>query len=235
VDKIGVPDFVDGCIVAKGVEIRDLLGIRKETILYIQPCASERGKLMADIELSKDIDAEFFDSEVLCSLLEVHRKRFAELKCSPSLGVAKVKWRGREISVFRNGKLKIQRAPTREEILRVANSTARLVWGAVYCGVCGEPALLCASGECGKCKRGETPAEVKDLPAGELLQQALNSLKAAGENPAEAKKLSQKAEYLALHFVEETPDKRSAAVGLALLARVKRISGVRGQPASPIT
>jgi hypothetical protein len=216
--EITAPTLVDECILSRGIEIHELLRVRKEALLYIQPCASEKGKLMADIELSNDIDADFFDPNVLCSLLEIHRRRFAELKCSPSLGVAKVKWKGWEMSVFKNGKLKIQRGQTREELLKVANATSRLVWGAAICGVCGKPALVCASGNC-KCKKGETTVNVKDLPSGELLQQALDLLKTAESEPATSEKNSQKAKYFALHFVAETPDKKNAAVGLALLAK----------------
>jgi hypothetical protein len=222
VDEIAVPCFLEGCVVSKGLEIRELLEVRKETVLYIQPCASERGKLMADIEFSEDIDADFFDPEVLCSLLEIHRRRFAELKCSPTLGVAKVKWRGREISVFRNGKLKIQRAPTREEILKVANATARIVWGAALCGVCGQPALKCASGDCGRCRSGEAKESLRDIPGSELLRQAFTFLERAQKKPEEAEKCLRRSEYFTLHFVEETPDKKYAAAGLAFLAGVGR-------------
>lgn len=219
--EISVPSFVDGCIVSKGVEIHELLNVRKDAILYVQPCASERGKLMADIELSKDIDKDFFDTKTLCWLLEIHRRRFSELKCSPSLGVAKVKWKGREMSVFRNGKLKIQRAPSREEIVRIANTTSRMVWGAVFCEVCGKPTLECASGECGKCRSGEHRIKAGEVPNVDLLLQARDGLKAANESPGDLVKLSQKARSLALHFVEETPDKKVAVAGLALLAETR--------------
>jgi hypothetical protein len=221
--EITIPLLVDNCILSKGVEIQELLGVRKEAVLYIQPCASERGKLMADIELSQEIDVEFFDPKVLCSLLEIHRKRFAELRCSSSLGVAKVKWRGRDMSVFKNGKLKIQRAPTREEILKMANAMSRLVWGAILCEVCGEPGLSCASGECGKCRQGETSAKLREVPGGELLRRALDFLKMVERNPKEMEKYSQKAKYFALYFVEEAPDKGSAVAGLALLAEADRM------------
>ncbi len=228
-DEVAIPEFVGACIVSKGLEISGILGLKKDAIMYVQPCASERGKLMADIEFSKNLDAEFFDTKVLCSLLETHRRRFAELKCSPSLGVAKVKWKGREMSIFKNGKLKIQRAPTREEIVRIANSTARLIWGAVFCEVCGKPALVCASGGCRKCKTGETKANLKEIPGGDLLRHALDSFEAARSSPQDAGKNHQKAKYFALHFVEETPDKKTAAAGLALISEVESSEGAKDQ------
>ncbi|MFH1821596.1 MAG: hypothetical protein ABH852_04050, partial [Methanobacteriota archaeon] len=104
VNQILVPKFRDDCLLSRGIEVKDLPGIRKETVLYVQPCASERGKLMADIELTKEQDAQFLDPKTLCSLLDIHRRRFAEMRCSEKLGVAKLKWGGREISIFKSGK-----------------------------------------------------------------------------------------------------------------------------------
>ncbi len=227
--EVAIPKFLDACIISNGLEVSELMGLRKDAIMYVQPCASERGKLMADIEFSKNLDAQFFDTNVLCSLLETHRRRFAELKCSPSLGVAKVKWKGREMSIFKNGKLKIQRAPTREEIAKIANSTARLIWGAVFCEVCGKPALACASGACGKCRTGEHKANVDEMPSGDLLKQALDAFESARKNPEEAEKNFQKAKYFALHFVEETPEKKNAAAGLALISEVEKSGQAKAQ------
>jgi hypothetical protein len=216
-----VPRFRDECLLSKGLEVRDLLKVRKETVIYIQPCASERGKFVADIELAKE-PGQFFDPETLCYLLEIHRRRFAELKCSASLGWAKLKWKGREISVFRNGKLKIQRALDRSEILRVANSVSRLIWGAATCEVCKQPAINCASGNCGKCTIGEPRAVHLDtLPNAELLRQALANIENAQKFPDETEKYLQEARYLALFFTTEAPSKEDAVLGLILLARAR--------------
>ena len=169
--QITIPKFRDECSLAKGVEVRDLLKVRKEAVLYVQPCVSERGKLMADVELKREEDRiQLIDPAVLCSILEIHRRRFAELKCSPNLGVAKLKLKGREISIFKNGKLKIQRALDREEILRVANSISRLVWGAVICDICGQPTISCASGKC-----GDVSLRKRLRPCGSESFQTLNS------------------------------------------------------------
>lgn len=190
-----------------------MLRMRKETILYVQPCASERGKLMADIELSPDLDAEFFDGRVLCALLEIHHPGFAELKCSPSLGVAKFMWKGREISVFRNGKLKVQRCLDRADIMKTAGRVARLVWGAALCKLCGRPALECAAGRCGVCLESKRTTKAEDIPAGEVLKHALE-LRDSGDR--------RRAGYFALHFVVETPGKGDAAAGLSLLDEILR-------------
>lgn len=220
--QISVPRFKDECLLSKGIEVQDLLKVRKETVMYVQPCASERGKLMADIELQRAKE-QFIDPQTLCSLLEIHRRRFAELKCSPNLGVAKLKWKGREISIFKNGKLKIQRALDRDEILRVANSVSRLVWGAAVCEVCGQPVLSCASGKCGKCTSGEkVTLKVEELSA-ELLQQGYASLEKAQKSPDEFEKSMRTARYLALHHTIEAPSKEDAALGLILLGEAERV------------
>lgn len=217
-DEFFVPRFRDECILSIGTEVRDLLRVRKETVLYVQPCTSERGRLMADIELRSG-DAECIDSRTLCSLLEIHRRRFSELKCSQNLGVAKLMWKGREISIFKNGKIKIQRAINREEILSVANSVARLIWGAELCEVCGQPALSCASGACGMCAQGERVSiGLDELPNAELLQQSqINLQRARKAAPEEAERLLNMARYQALFFAIETPRKEDAVLGLVLL------------------
>ena len=172
---------------------------------------------MADVELTKEPADQFIDPETLCSLLDVHRRRFEELKCSPSLGVAKLKWKGREISIFKNGKLKIQRALDRDEILRVANSVSRLIWGAAICEVCKQPTLNCASGKCKKCAlEGQTVVQVDNLPNSELLHQVCTNLEKARKSPGSENPL-RAAKYLALFFTTEAPTKEDAALGLVLL------------------
>jgi len=218
-DQILVPKFREDCLLSQGIEVRDLIRVREETMVYVHPCASERGKLMADIELTKEPDAKFFDPETLCLLLEIHRRRFAESRCSVKLGVAKIKWSGREISVFKNGKLKIQQALDRDEILRIANSVSRLLWGAAICGVCGQPTLSCASGKCGKCAFGEkVPVQIGEIQNSELLQQGYASLeKVRGSALEESESHLRRAKYLALHFTIEAQSKENAALGLVLL------------------
>jgi len=226
--QIIVPKFRDECSLAKGVEVKDLLKVRKEAVLYVQPCVSERGKLMADVELKRGEDrAQLIDPAALCSILEIHRRRFAELKCSPSLGVAKLKFKGREISIFKNGKLKIQRALDREEILRVANSISRLVWGAVVCDVCGEPTINCASGKCGKCIAEEkaTSVQLEGLPNAALLIEGYSNLRKAveeGWSGEEFERALHTVRYLALFFTMEASSKDDAALGLVLLGEAEQ-------------
>lgn len=232
--QILVPEFKDECSISKGVEIKDLLKVKKEAVFYVQPCASERGKLMADVELG-ETKSKLIDPATLCSLLEMQRRRFSELKCSPGLGVAKFRWRGKEISVFRNGKLKIQRALDREEILRIANSVARLVWGAVTCDVCGMPTLRCASGECGKCiiKEKAVPILFEKIPNAAPLVEGYSNLKKmlaeSGKIPPQEELKSLRAtQYLALFFTMEAIDKDDAALGLVLLGEAEKVNRTHG-------
>jgi len=228
------PKFVGECSLTKGVEVGDILKFRKEAVLYVQPCVSERGKLMADIELKREeVGTQALDPTTLCSLLEIHRRRFSYLKCSPNLGVAKLVWKGREISIFKNSKLKIQRALDKEEILRVANSVARLVWGAIICNVCGEPTINCASGKCVKCISEEkaTNVPLEQLPNAVLLVEGrLNLEKAvkASEHGAqeEFERALQTAKYLALFFTIEASRKDEAILGLVLLGEAEQMENV---------
>lgn len=222
--KISIPRFKEDCVVSKGIEVQELLKIRKETVLYVQPCVSERGKLIADVELGKGSNVHFIDPEVMCSLLQIHRRRFAELKCSPSLGVAKVKWKGREISIFKNGKLKIQRVLNENEVLRIATSMSRLIWGATICEVCGLPALSCASGECEKCVVGgeEEVIDVDEFPNRDLLCQVSLDLEKAKKSRGRSG--LHRARYLSLFFTMEASHKKEAILGLALLGKVQRIA-----------
>jgi hypothetical protein len=229
-----VPKFLDECSLTKGVEVGDILKFRKEAVLYVQPCVSEKGKLMADIELKREeVGTQALDPATLCSLLETHRRRFSHLKCSPNLGVAKLVWKGREISIFKNSKLKIQRALDREEILRVANAVARLVWGAVICDVCGEPTINCASGKCGKCISEEKATSVLlgQLPNAELLVEARSNLEKAVEAleqgaQKEFERTLKTAKYLALFFTIEAQRRDEAVLGLALLGEAERLEDV---------
>lgn len=230
--QIIVPRFREDCSLIKGVEVRDLLKVRKEAVLYVQPCVSERGRLMADVELKREeARAQLIEPSALCSMLEIHRRRFAELRCSPSLGVAKLKLKGREISIFKNGKLKIQRALDKEEILRVANSISRLVWGAVICDVCGEPTINCASGKCGKCTSEEkaVPVRLEGVPNAALLAEGYSNLRKADEasklhgTKEEFERPLNAAKYLALFFTTEAPDRETASLGLILLGEAERL------------
>lgn len=228
--QLVLPRFREDCSVSVGIEVRDLLKVRKEAVLYVQPCVSERGKLMADVELKGEDGQRLIDPAMLCSILEIHKRRFAELRCSRSLGVAKLKLKGREISIFKNGKLKVQRALDREEILRTANSIARLIWGAVLCDICGRPTIDCVSGKCGRCISEEKAVRVSlaQIPNAALLEAGYSNLRRAEELKSQGRypefeRALNTAKYLALFFTVEAADKETARLGLVLLGEAKRL------------
>ncbi|MEM2907964.1 MAG: hypothetical protein QXP65_02005 [Candidatus Hadarchaeales archaeon] len=226
-----LPKFREDCSVSMGIEVRDLLKVRKEAVLYVQPCVSERGKLMADVELRRKEDKQqLIDPTVLCSILEIHKRRFVELRCSRSLGVAKFKLKGREISIFKNGKLKIQRALDREEILRAANSIARLIWAAVICDICRRPTIDCASGRCEQCisEEGAERVSLEEIPNAALIEAGYSNLRKAEELRSrgryqEFERALNAAKYLALFFTVEAADKETARLGLALLGEAEKL------------
>lgn len=248
--KIYAPAFRDDCILNLGIEIDELLKVRKEVIAYFQPCVSEKGKLMADIELKDEKGKSLIiDPSTLCSLLEIHRRRFSSLKCSKGLGVAKFTLKGREISVFQRGKLKIQRALDKGEILKVANSVARLFWGASLCKVCGQPAIYCASGGCGRCtKKSGQVILMKDLWSSAIIVETIDNLRKAFEIASKMKddlifslegeskgvewgtekfeNFMHRAQYLALYLVSEAPSKKDAAFGLLLIGVAREITNI---------
>ncbi len=224
-----LPGFKENCSVSRGVEIGELLKIRKNAVLYIQPCVSERGKLIADVELKREEDKpRSIDPPTLCSILEIHKRRFGEFKCSRSLGVAKLRFKGKEISIFKSGKLKIQRVLDKEEILKTATSITRLIWGAVVCDICGYPTIACASGKCGKCISERTQqVTLEEIPNAAPLVEGYSALKKAeelgGKHPEAFQKAVNTAEYLALFFIEEAADKETARLGLILLGKAEQL------------
>ncbi|MEW6592396.1 MAG: hypothetical protein AB1305_01730 [Candidatus Hadarchaeota archaeon] len=218
-EEITVPKFKEDCVLSKGMEVSELVKVKKDTVVYVQPCAAERGKLMADIELKKEGGG--IDPKTLCYLLDIHRRRFSELRCSPSIGVAKLTWKGKEVSIFSSCKLKIQRAIDKAEILRVGHSLSRLIWGAAICEVCGRPALDCASGECGKCSEGEREVRVDDIPNGVLLLKGYSELRRAREEAEEMH--VRDAQYMGLFFTTEAAKKEDAVLGLVLLGEARRM------------
>jgi hypothetical protein len=142
--------FKENCDLTKGLKKGEIASFGEAEIAYIQPCASEKGKITADIVMSKE-EKNFFEFTKLCLLLELYRIMFAEEKCNQALGIAMIKWRGRDIIVFRNGRISIKRALSKEDVEKILLSINRLLWGSMICGNCGKPLIDCAFGKCKKC------------------------------------------------------------------------------------
>lgn len=142
--------FKDECDLTKGLKKGEITSFGEMEIAYIQPCASEKGKITADIVMSKE-DKPFFDFATTCLILDFYKIMFAEERCSPLLGAAMIKWRGRDIIVFRNGRISVKRALNKEEVEKILASLNRLLWGSILCNNCGKPLVDCAFGKCKKC------------------------------------------------------------------------------------
>ncbi|MEM3517362.1 MAG: hypothetical protein QW647_06205, partial [Candidatus Bathyarchaeia archaeon] len=142
--------FKEECSLSKGLKKERIVSFGETEIAYIQPCASEKGKVTADIVMSKE-EKEFFNFEVLCLILDLYKIMFAEERCSQALGTAIIKWRGRDIIIFKNGRINIKRALNKEEIEKILDSLIRLLLGSIICENCKKPLIDCAFGKCKKC------------------------------------------------------------------------------------
>lgn len=161
-----LPKFKGDCILAEGVEIGRLLGGENERVVRVRPCASEKGKIIAEMKLQSGLGGAFLDPELLCEFLDACRRKFVEEKCSSELGVARFTWKERRVYLFKNGKVNVRFALSREDAFRTLYSVMKLVLGSVICRWCGRPAIGCASGTCGECI---TAGEPELISTGDLL------------------------------------------------------------------
>ncbi len=180
---IHCPKFVEHCILRKNMTVGINLEISEEKgLAYVQPCAAEVGKVMLESDLTKlikPVSDQIIDFNVLCDLLNAYKIRFSEFRCSLALGVSKIRWRGKTVSIFKKGKIKIREALNKEDALKSFQDFLRLIWGSFICEVCGKPAICCAAGLCNKCqeKNGEkNHVNLEDLPTGIMLSNALIDL-----------------------------------------------------------
>lgn len=150
---------VDGCTLSEGLELEGLENSGEEEIMEVSPCVSERGKIMAEVDLSNE-NRPFLDMGTLCLLLNSYENHFADLKCSPDLGVARFMWKARRIYIYKKGKFEIRFAHSREDAENVLDSLKRLVLGSILCKRCSRPSVECALGGCDSCLP-ETPEFVK--------------------------------------------------------------------------
>ncbi|HID90626.1 TPA: hypothetical protein EYP44_01545 [Candidatus Bathyarchaeota archaeon] len=253
-----LPRFEDACVLSEGVGF-DRLIAGEERLVYVQPCVAERGRLMATINLGEAAGPprQAFDPAILCSLLGAYRSRLAEVRCSPGLGIGKMRWKGREISLFRRGKIVIRRALNERDVYRTIRFLLRLIWGSVTCGLCGRTAVNCVVNECGRCARAPPAREkaqtvrleallsaplwtkgYEDLEraAAEIssLQDLVAKLPVEGPHPpierleSDFRRYVQRAVHSALLFVIETPERDKAVLGLALMGLAHGLEMVHG-------
>lgn len=156
--RVLYPRFSETCIVRRGAELEDHLKVGSETVAYIEHCAAEAGKVTASATFSTATRGRlpFLDASVLCLIIDAYKNRLAEAKCSLSLGLGRIKWKGRNLLISRDGKVRVRLALSKEDVLRILKSASRLVWAGIICSDCGEPAIQCASGSCSRCLQSES-------------------------------------------------------------------------------
>ncbi|MFQ6051229.1 MAG: (Fe-S)-binding protein [Candidatus Hydrothermarchaeota archaeon] len=144
-------------ILEEGVEIgaSSTVVIGEEGIAYIHPCVTE-GKVMVDGRLTSgpegqvDLKYGFLDPMMLCYVLRIY-EIFKDVKCSPELGIAQIKYDGKSILIFQNGKIKIREALDKDDVMKTLRLVSRVIWGSIICSCCGNASVDCASGGCSDC------------------------------------------------------------------------------------
>lgn len=241
-DKTGgllVPRIKEGCILSECLNLKDLESTPEKDVVEVSPCASERGKVVAEIDLSRGADRTFLEIEILCLLLESYKNRFSEMKCSPKLGVGRLMWKARRIYAYEKGKFKVRFAHSREDAIRTMDSIGRLILGSVNCEKCGCPAVGCVLDRCDVCVSDEPPRAIQlgDYFNGPLLLESLKFLDEAlrksrrlrqdflveeGEWPASLereirRKLKGAIEY-SMNFCLETSNHKDSVIGVEIIA-----------------
>lgn len=145
------PKHHEMCVLRESIQFKDMMETEQGEMVSVRPCASEKGKIMAEIELPARKDGLFLDSQLLCRLLEAYRRRFTKMKCSSKLGVARVMWKARRTYVYKHGKFDVRFALSQDDALKTMDSIGRLILGSIFCEKCGQPAIVCALGQCGEC------------------------------------------------------------------------------------
>ncbi len=239
-DSITAPKFEDDCILARGIELGELPRAKEEKIVRVRPCASEKGKVMAEVNLQPEPGKPLLDPKILCELLEAYRSRFAEVKCSSKLGVGRFTWKARRVYLFKRGKIDMRFALDQSDASRTIDSVVRLILGSILCERCGRPAVECASGECGKCAHAGTMKPVRaDDPVNrpllakalENLENALSEVKAlkkggpapsAPETARFNREIDRALEF-AMDFSLKTPKKKDVVLGVVLVAQALNV------------
>ena len=145
-------------LLGEGVEIgaKGTVVIGETGITYIHPCISEAGRVTAEAKLTSgpegaiDLKFGFFDPIMLCWALE-SSGLFKDVKCSPSLGVAKVLVDDKTVMVFKDGRMNVRRARDKMDAVETIRLVSRSLWGSIICSCCGNSGVDCASGGCEDC------------------------------------------------------------------------------------
>lgn len=243
IENLLVPRLEKDCILSDIPKLESLHKTDEKEVIEVSPCTSERGKVNAEISLSKSPESVFLDGEILCLLLESYKNHFAEMKCSHKLGVGRVMWKAHRIYIYESGKLKIRYAHDRRDALKTLNSILRLTLSSINCKKCNQPAIECVLDDCETCGANESPQTVKidEYFNGPLLLNGLESLKEAFKRarkqrekfyqeddswPSESenkvkRKLYEAIEY-SMNFSSETPELENLIISVELIALARK-------------
>ena len=137
------------CVWLSPPDIPDLTEVRpvrtrvEETAL-IQPCITDSEMVMAEIYLApREVDYGYLDPG-FCEFLEIY-PYFESVRCSQSLGIARIEYEGKEILISQTGKVIVRQAKTEEDAFTCCNLVHRIISGAVICS-CLATALEAVSG-----------------------------------------------------------------------------------------
>ncbi len=139
------------CAWLSPTDIPDLTEVRPartrvEETAFIQPCITDAEMVMAEIYLApREVDYGYLDPG-FCEFLDAY-PRFESVKCSQSLGIARIEYEGKEILISQTGKVIVRQAKTEEDAFACCNLVRRIVSGAVICS-CLATALEAVSGMC---------------------------------------------------------------------------------------
>ena len=235
-----IPEVDNGCVLARGISLETVPGITEQTILYIQPCASVQGRVNCELRLGIEgtgVSEEFFEFTILSKVLTTYGDRFAENRTSIALGAARIKWRGKKILIFRNGRIVIREALDENDVHATLEFLSKLLAPSIQCSHCRENLTDCAAGLCQSCSTH--PFVMTEEPKSLLWKQArakfeaflgdASKFKSAVEDeirngvpltssPFETlENQSVRTSRLLLDFLVSSTERRDIASGLALL------------------
>ncbi|KXB06345.1 hypothetical protein AKJ53_00560 [candidate division MSBL1 archaeon SCGC-AAA382F02] len=241
-NRLIIPSIEEDCILSKGLETEELEETSDE-IVEISPCASERGKVMAEVDLSQKEGKPLLDSNVLCFLLEAYKDHFAEMKCSSRLGIGRVMWKAYRIYMYQKGKFKIRFAHNREDAIKMLNSIERIILSSIICKKCEKPAIECILNKCESCASNNSPQIIKleNFFNGPFLVRGIEAIEEAIREglqinhksllekeswPSEIngkikRRLHEAVEY-SMNFCLETSENENLKIGIVLIALAKK-------------
>lgn len=117
---------------------------RSEGLAVFKPCLTDSQMVMAEIHLaSREVNYGYVDPG-FCEILPLY---FKSVKCSQTLGIARIEFEEKEILVSQTGKIIIRHAENEKDALRMCDLLSRVISASVICP-CLATVEECVSGLC---------------------------------------------------------------------------------------